>query len=403
VEESACRRRPADRAGVRAAEHLRRRARDPGHGRDRPAARRAALQRVSAILDAGAISHGPAYLEDGRITVRFPDVEDQLRALDRVREQLGAGFVAALTLTPRTPAFLRAVGLKPMSLGLDLRGGVHFMYEVDMEAAIGQALDRYEADFRTLLRDARIRYKSVRRDGNVVLVTLESADDRSAARRVVADADRDLSISERQVGADFELVVRMSDDQVRERQDFAIDQNTITLRNRVNELGVSEPVVQRQGADRIVVQLPGMQDPAQAERVLGATATLEFRLVDEVNSPFEAAERGRAPLGSALYRDRYGQPVLLRARHHRHRRPADRRLGRLRRGHAGGVRQPRRPRRPQDGRDHPRQPEQAHGGGVHRAEARPGGARRRDPRGHAHRGARQSAWRPSAACSPTAS
>jgi len=272
----------------------------------------ATLQRISAILDTRAISHGPAYLEDGRVTVRFQDVEDQLRALDLVREQLGQGYVAALTLTPRTPAFLRAVGLKPMSLGLDLRGGVHFMYEVDMEAAIGQALDRYETDFRTLLRDARIRYKLVRRDGDVVRVTLDTADDRSAARRVIVDADRDLAISERQVGEDFELVVRMSDNQVRERQDFAIDQNTITLRNRVNELGVSEPVVQRQGADRIVVQLPGVQDPAQAERVLGATATLEFRLVDEVNSPFEAAERGRAPLGSALYRDRYGQPVLLR-------------------------------------------------------------------------------------------
>jgi preprotein translocase subunit SecD len=269
------------------------------------------LDRVSAILDARGISFGPAYLEDGRVTVRFPDVEEQLRALDLVREQLGRGYVAALTLAPRTPAFLRAVGLKPMSLGLDLRGGVHFMYEVDMEAAIGQALDRYEADFRTQLRDARIRYKSVRRDGDAVRVTLASAEERDQARRVIREADAQLSLSDREVGGDFELVVRMTEEQVRERQQFAIEQNTVTLRNRVNELGVSEPVVQRQGADRIVVQLPGIQDPAQAERVLGATATLEFRLVDEVNNPFEAAERGRAPLGSALYRDRHGQPVLL--------------------------------------------------------------------------------------------
>jgi preprotein translocase subunit SecD len=271
-----------------------------------------ALQRVNSILEARGIPFGPSYLEDGRVTVRFPDVEEQLRALDLLREQLGRGFVAALTLAPRTPAMLRAVGLKPMSLGLDLRGGVHFMYEVDMEAAISQALDRYETDFRTLLRDARIRYKSVRRDGDTVRVVLENADDRSAASRVIADADRELSINEQQVGTDFELVVRMTEEQVRQRQDFAIEQHTITLRNRVNELGVSEPVVQRQGADRIVVQLPGVQDPAQAERVLGATATLEFRLVDEVNSPFEARERGRAPLGSALYEDRNGQPVLLR-------------------------------------------------------------------------------------------
>ncbi|HUG98608.1 MAG TPA: protein translocase subunit SecD [Gammaproteobacteria bacterium] len=272
----------------------------------------ATLERIRGILEARAVNHGPMYLEDGRVTMRFPDVEEQLRAVDLVREQLGQGYVAALTLAPRTPAVLRALGLKPMSLGLDLRGGVHFMYEVDMAAAISQALDRYEADFRTLLRDERIRYRSVRRDGDVVRVTLGSEADRTAAARVINDADPLLDVDERRVGEDFELVVRMTDNQVRERQDLAIEQNTITLRNRVNELGVSEPVVQRQGADRIIVQLPGVQDPAQAERVLGATATLEFRLVDESNSAFEAAERGRAPLGSALYRDRYGQPVLLR-------------------------------------------------------------------------------------------
>jgi preprotein translocase subunit SecD len=272
----------------------------------------AALDRVTGILDAAGINHGPAYLEEGRVTVRFPDVEEQLRALDLTREQLGRGFVAALTLAPRTPPMLRALGLKPMSLGLDLRGGVHFMYEVDMDAAIGQALDRYEADFRTLLRDQRIRYNAVRRDGDSVRVVLGNAEDQRAAAGIIAEADPQLAVSERQVGEEFELVVRMTEEQVRERQGFAIDQNTITLRNRVNELGVSEPVVQRQGADRIVVQLPGIQDPAQAERVLGATATLEFRLVDEVNSPFEAEQRGRAPLGSALYTDRYGQPVLLR-------------------------------------------------------------------------------------------
>ncbi len=271
-----------------------------------------ALERVTGILDAAGINHGPAYLEEGRVTVRFPDVEEQLRALDLTREQLGRGFVAALTLAPRTPPMLRALGLKPMSLGLDLRGGVHFMYEVDMDAAIGQALDRYEADFRTLLRDQRIRYNAVRRDGDSIRVVLGNAEDQRAAARIIAEADNQLAVSERQVGEEFELLVRMTEEQIRERQGFAIDQNTITLRNRVNELGVSEPVVQRQGADRIVVQLPGIQDPAQAERVLGATATLEFRLVDEVNSPFEAQQRGRAPLGSALYTDRYGQPVLLR-------------------------------------------------------------------------------------------
>ena len=270
-----------------------------------------ALQRVTNILDLRGISHSVAFLEEGRVTVRFPDVEEQLRSVDLLREQLGETFVVALTLAPRTPAFLRKLGLEPMSLGLDLRGGVHFMYEVDMEAAVTQALERYETDFRTLLREAGIRYKAVQRDGDSVRVTLDTEADRDAAARVIAEADRELDVTRRAVGDDFELVFRMTEEQVQQRQDFAIEQNTITLRNRVNELGVSEPVVQRQGADRIVVQLPGVQDPAQAERVLGATATLEFRLVDEANNAFEAAERGRAPIGSSLYRDRYGQPVLL--------------------------------------------------------------------------------------------
>lgn len=271
-----------------------------------------AVTRVTRVLESAPIGYDAAYLDEDRVTVRFDDVEAQLEAVDRLRDELGRGFVVALTLAPRTPAFLRSLGLEPMSLGLDLRGGVYFLYEVDMDAAIGQALDRYEADFRTMLREERIRYKQVRRDGDVVRVVLDTEAEREAAADVVREADPQLVINEREAGDDFELAVRMSEQQVRERQDFAIEQNTITLRNRVNELGVAEPVVQRQGLDRIVVQLPGIQDPAQAERVLGATATLEFRLVDENNNAFEARERGRAPLGSQLYEDRNGQPVLLK-------------------------------------------------------------------------------------------
>ncbi|NHA15637.1 protein translocase subunit SecD [Thioalkalivibrio sp. XN279] len=270
-----------------------------------------ALQRVTGILDLRGISHTPAYLEEGRVTVRFPTVEDQLRSLDLLREQLGDTFVVALTLAPRTPAFLRDLGLQPMSLGLDLRGGVHFMYEVDMDAAIAQALDRFETDFRAMLREAGIRYKSVQRDDAIVRVVLASEADREAAADIIFETNPELDVTRREAGGDYELVYRMTEELIQQRQDFAIEQNTVTLRNRVNELGVAEPVVQRQGADRIVVQLPGIQDPAQAERVLGATATLEFRLVDEANNAFEAAERGRAPIGSSLYRDRHGQPVLL--------------------------------------------------------------------------------------------
>jgi preprotein translocase subunit SecD len=270
------------------------------------------VKQVEGILLQANIQHEPAYLDEGRVMVRFANVEGQLRALDLLREDLGPSYVVALTLAPRTPGWLRDIGLEPMSLGLDLRGGVYFLYEVDMEAAIGQALDRYESDFRSMLRDERIRYTSVRRDGNRVIVTLRSQEDMRSAEEVIREADPDLVVNTSGAADAWDVRVRMSDDQVRQRQDFAIQQNTVTLRNRVNELGVAEPVVQRQGVDRIVVQLPGVQDPAQAERVLGATATLEFRLVDENNNPIEAQRRGRAPLGSKLYKRRDGSPVLLK-------------------------------------------------------------------------------------------
>jgi preprotein translocase subunit SecD len=271
-----------------------------------------AVNQVEGALQIAGIPHEAAYLEEGRVMVRFSNVEGQLKAVDLLREELGGGYVVALTLAPRTPEFLRNLGLRPMSLGLDLRGGVYFLYEVDMNAAITQALDRYETDFRSLLREERIRYASVRRDGQSVVVALRSEEERDAAEAVIREADQLLAISSAESGDLFELRVRMSEEQIRQRQDFAIQQNTVTLRNRVNELGVAEPVVQRQGVDRIVVQLPGVQDPAQAERVLGATATLEFRLVDENNNAFEAERRGRAPLGSKLYQRRDGSPVLLK-------------------------------------------------------------------------------------------
>lgn len=270
------------------------------------------VARVEGVLQQAEIPHEAAYLHEGRVLVRFRNVEQQLKAVDLLREDLGPGYVVALTLAPRTPGWLRALGLRPMSLGLDLRGGVYFLYEVDMEAAINQALDRYESDFRSMLREERIRYASVRHDGRDVVMVLRSQEDMAAAETLVRDADPDLVVQTSASANDYQVRVRLSEDQIRQRQDFAIQQNTVTLRNRVNELGVAEPVVQRQGVDRIVVQLPGVQDPAQAERVLGATATLEFRLVDENNNPFEAERRGRAPLGSKLYQRRDGTPVLLK-------------------------------------------------------------------------------------------
>jgi preprotein translocase subunit SecD len=272
---------------------------------------RGAATRVEEALQREDIPFRSAFIDEGRLLVRFAGVEPQLEAADMLRRELGNDFVVALTLAPRTPGWLRALGLKPMSLGLDLRGGVHFLYEVDMDAAIEQVLERMESDFATLLREERIR-RRVERAGDGLRIELASAPDLERAEELIRDSDPELDISRKDGGDEYALIVRLTEEQIRQRQDFAIEQNTTTLRNRVDELGVAEPVVQRQGRDRIVVQLPGVQDPAQAERVLGATATLDFRLVDEENDPYEAERRGRAPLGSELYKTRDGAPVLLK-------------------------------------------------------------------------------------------
>jgi preprotein translocase subunit SecD len=271
------------------------------------------IEEVRRTLDAAGVQYGSTYAEEGRLMIRFDSVEDQLRAGDRIREVLGKSYIVALTLAPRTPGWLSAIGLKPMSLGLDLRGGVHFLFQVDMETALQQRVGRYAADFSKLLRDNRIR-RNVKIEGDVVRVELAEAADADKAIELIKESDPDLDLRREEVDGAVVLVARMTEKQIRERQDFAIEQNTVTLRNRVNELGVSEPVVQRQGLDRIVVQLPGVQDPAQAERVLGATATLEFRLVCEGENPLDAQQKGRAPVGCELHKDRTGSPVLLRRR-----------------------------------------------------------------------------------------
>lgn len=263
------------------------------------------------LLEDENIGQISAFLDDGRALIRFNLVEDQLKASDLLRQELGRSYVVALTLAPRTPDWLRALGLRPMSLGLDLRGGVHFLFEVDMEAAIAQRLESYAEDFSRLLREERIR-RNVRVVGHEVRVRLGDPDDLDKAEELISEAEPLMSVKRGTVEGERGLVVTMTPDQIRDRQNFAIEQNTVTLRNRVNELGVAEPVVQRQGLNRIVVQLPGVQDPSQAERVLGATATLEFRLVCEGQNAFDAQARGRAPLGCELFMDRAGTPVLLR-------------------------------------------------------------------------------------------
>lgn len=271
------------------------------------------INQAGLVLDDAGIEYLSLYEEDGRVLVRFAGVEDQLKASDALRTALGKAYVVALTLAPRTPDWLRALGLKPMSLGLDLRGGVHFLFEVDVDEAVAMRLQQYESDFDKLLRKNRIK-RTVRTVNKEIQIQLGDPADIDRAEKLLRDADADVDINRRAGGDGPMLVVRMTEDQIRQRRDFAIQQNTVTLRNRVNELGVAEPVVQRQGLDRIVVQLPGVQDPAQAERVLGATATLEFRLVCDGENALEAERRGRAPIGCELYTDRNGGPVLLKRR-----------------------------------------------------------------------------------------
>ena len=267
--------------------------------------------RYMQLLEDSNIEPKATYLDDGGALIRFDLVDDQLKASDLLRHELGKAYVVALTLAPRTPDWLRALGLRPMSLGLDLRGGVHFLFEVDMDAAIEQRLESYAEDFSRLLREERIR-RNVRVVGGEVRVRLGDPNDLDKAEKLISEAEPLMSVQRGTIEGETGLIVTMTVDQIRDRQNFAIEQNTVTLRNRVNELGVAEPVVQRQGVNRIVVQLPGVQDPSQAERVLGATATLEFRLVCEGQNAFDAQARGRAPLGCELFLDRAGTPVLLR-------------------------------------------------------------------------------------------
>ena len=268
---------------------------------------------VTAILVARDAPAEASYREGDRLVLRFASVDQQLKARDAIRETAPRDYLVALSEVPRTPGWMRWLGLKPMSLGLDLRGGVYFMYEVDVKGAVKQLLDSMERDYRTLLRDERIPYTGIQNDGQgSVKILLRSGDDASKVASLLRKRDANLQIATDTLGEGGSVTVALLPEQVKERQDFAIQQNITTLKNRVDELGVTEPIVARQGVDRIVVQLPGVQDPNEALRVLGATATLEFRLVDDQNNAADAERTRRTPLGSKLYHSRQGQPVLLK-------------------------------------------------------------------------------------------
>ena len=249
--------------------------------------------------------------QEKQILIRYDQVEEQLSGSDSMRAYLGRSATVALTFAPRTPNWISGFGLKPMSLGLDLRGGVHFKFQVDLDAAIEQRLNQYIADINKALIDKRIR-RNIKKQGNVISIELSDPEDLSPARNLIREIDPLLVIETVPGNTSPGLRVEMTQDQLKQRRDFAIQQNILTMRNRVNELGVTEPIVQRQGLNRIVVQLPGVQDPTQAERILGATATLEFRMVCENENAFAAEAKGRAPIGCELFVDRVGNPVLLK-------------------------------------------------------------------------------------------
>jgi preprotein translocase subunit SecD len=277
-----------------------------------------ALQSVQAFLAQRGI-HGNGYLDSGRLMVRFNGVAEQLAARDAVNEQYKGTYITALSFAPRTPAVLRALGLRPMPLGLDLRGGLYLLYQVDVNSAVAQALEGYALDARRALAAANIPVKdvtSVATAGstlNALRIVLPPDADVSKARGALNTPLQGLTMTNESLASGSAITATLTTAQIRERQDYAIQQNITTLRNRVNELGVSEPIVQRQGVDRINVQLPGVQDSADIKDLLGRVATLEFRLEDMQGNAIEAAQSGRAPLGSKLYtHTRFGRPVLLK-------------------------------------------------------------------------------------------
>ena len=268
-------------------------------------------ERVQTALDAAGLVPLGMSLDDNRLLARFSDIETQLKAKDLIKTTLGRDYVVALNLAPKTPDWLRALGARPMYLGLDLRGGVHFLMEVDMDAALKQRGDNYAGEFRSLMRKDRLRYIGIRPrpDGGVV-VKFRNPEDRDRAAELIEDEYRNLVIEEKDQPGSYELHTSLTEKFANEVRKTALKQNITTLRKRVNELGVAEPVIQQQGDNRIVVQLPGVQDTAQAKELLGATATLEYRQVDTKHQ-VEDALRGRVPPGSRLYRERDGTPVLL--------------------------------------------------------------------------------------------
>ena len=284
--------------------------------RDRAAVAESDRTAVEQVLkDKGVVPTG-AFIDQGRLTLRFASKQDQLKARDLIAEAKPNQYTIALSQASRVPEWMRGLGLNPLKLGLDLRGGVYLVYQVDVQGAVRQQLDRYEQDFRASLRNARVPYQDVQVDypGNRVRVLFRDAESFAKGKAAILSDSRNLSLADTTVNGEPALELTLTPQVIKERQDYAVQQNIVILRNRLNspELAVSEPQVARQGVDRISIQLPGLQNSAEVKKILGKTATLEFRMVDETNNPLEAASSGRVPLGSKLYYTREKQPVLLK-------------------------------------------------------------------------------------------
>jgi preprotein translocase subunit SecD len=284
--------------------------------RDRAAVQASDRDAVVQLLQSKDVKPTGIFLDQGRLTLRFASKQDQLKARDIITEARPNEFTVALTQASRVPDWMRSIGLSPLKLGLDLRGGVYLVYQVDVAGAVKQLLDHREQDFRASLRNAHVPYQDVVVDypGNRVRVLFHDADNLAKGNAAIVADNRNLHLTETTVGGVPALELLLTPQEIKDRQDSAVQQNIVILRNRLNspELAVSEPQVAREGVDRIAIQLPGLQNSAEVKKILGKTATLEFRMVDENDNPLEAAATGHVPLGAKLYYSRDKQPVLLK-------------------------------------------------------------------------------------------
>jgi preprotein translocase subunit SecD len=270
------------------------------------------LQTVEDALKAANVSFNGALLDSNGVKVRLPDPDTQLRARDVLQQKFGDNYIVALNLLSTSPRWLASIGALPMYLGLDLRGGVHFLLQVDMKAALDKAADRYLTDIRSLLREKKVLYSGIAREGQNVAVRFRDSGERNKAYNEISASFPDLQLNSVDGGSDFKLVASLKPEAQKRIQEGAVQQNITILRNRVNELGVAEPIVQQQGADRVVVQLPGVQDTTRAKDIIGRTASLEIRLVDDDPTAQQMALSGQVPLGDDKLTEPSGATILVK-------------------------------------------------------------------------------------------